>query len=122
MWSLGKNSSAIQREKSEVFIDFITKPWAQKTYALKNKQSFPVDKSAARIVASKVPGGESALAQYEKEAIKVTASASRTKAMVFRDPQRYESISDQLLDTIYDIATPENSTINIIKILREEAK
>ncbi len=122
VWSLGKNSSAIQREKSEVFIDFITKPWAQKTYALKNKQSFPVDKSAARIVASKVPGGESALAQYEKEAIKVTASASRTKAMVFRDPQRYESISDQLLDTIYDIATPENSTINIIKILREEAK
>lgn len=122
VWSLGKNSSPIQREKSEIFIDFITKPWAQKTYALKNKQSFPVDKSAARIVASKVPGGESALAQYEKEAIKVTAAASRTKAMVFRDPQRYESISDQLLDTIYDIETPENSTMNIIKTLKEEEK
>ena len=105
-----------------VFIDFITKPWAQKTYALRNKQSFPVDRNAAKIVASKIPGGESALAQYEKEAIKLTATASRTKAMVFRDPERYETISDHLLDTIYDIETPEEATKAIIKALKEEKK
>ena len=122
VWSLGRNSSPVQRQKSKVFIDFITKPWAQKTYALKNKQSFPVDKNAAKIVASKVAGGESALAQYEKQAMKITASASRTKAMVFRDPQRYENISDQLLDTIYDIESPQNATTNIINTLMEESK
>ena len=105
-----------------VFIDFITKPWAQKTYALRNKQSFPVDKNAAKIVASKMPGGEAALARYEKEAMKVTATAARTKAMVFRDPERYETISDHLLDTIYDIETPEEATKAIIKALKEEKK
>ena len=122
IWSLGKNSSQRQREKSMVFIDFITKPWAQKTYALRNKQSFPVDKNAAKIVASKMPGGEAALARYEKEAMKVTATAARTKAMVFRDPERYETISDHLLDTIYDIETPEEATKAIINALREEKK
>ena len=120
VWSLGKNSSPVQRSKAKVFIDFITKPWAQKTYALKNRQSFPVDKNAAMIVASKIPGGEAALAQYEKEVMTITASASRTKAMVFRDPQNYDKISEQLLDTIYEIETPENAAINIINSLMEE--
>lgn len=72
------------------------------------------------IVASKIPGGEAALAQYEKEVMTITASASRTKAMVFRDPQNYDKISEQLLDTIYEIETPENAAINIINSLMEE--
>ncbi|WP_038547462.1 extracellular solute-binding protein [Synechococcus sp. KORDI-100] len=120
VWSLGRNSSSGQREKALTFIDFITKPWAQKTYALRNKTSFPVDKNAARIVASKIPGGLSALSQYEEQAIKVSAAASRTKAMVFRDPERYDTISDHLLDTIYDIETPEEASQNILTALQEE--
>tara|TARA_B100002051_G_scaffold123050_1_gene117204 strand:+ start:758 stop:2014 length:1257 start_codon:yes stop_codon:yes gene_type:complete len=120
VWALGRNSSKLQREKALIFIDFITKPWAQKTYALRNKKSFPVDKNAAKIVASKIPGGNAALAQYEKEAMKVTAAASRTKAMVLRDPERYETISEHLLDTIYDIETPEEATTNILQALKEK--
>ena len=120
VWSLGKNSSRMQREKTLVFIDFITKPWAQKTYSLRNRQSFPVDKNAAKIVASKIPGGEAALAQYEQQAVQVTAAASRTKAMVFRDPERYETISEHLLDTIYDIETPIEATESILTALKED--
>ena len=80
------------------------------------------ESAGLKIVASKMPGGEAALARYEEEAMKVTASAARTKAMVFRDPERYETISDHLLDTIYDIETPEEATEAIINALREEKK
>ena len=43
----------------------------------------------------------------------------RAKARIFRDPESYESISDALLDTIYDIRTPEESTEQIFQDLRE---
>ena len=57
VWSLGRNSSPKQREKALVMIDFITKPWAQKTYALAGRNSLPVNRKAAKIVAAKIPGG-----------------------------------------------------------------
>ena len=41
------------------------------------------------------------------------------KARIFRDPVRYETISDALLDTIYDIRTPEQGTDQILEGLRE---
>ena len=55
VWSLGRNSSPKQREKALVMIDFITKPWAQKTYALAGRNSLPVNRKAAKIVAAKIP-------------------------------------------------------------------
>ena len=46
-------------------------------------------------------------------------SPVRAKARIFRDPESYEWISDALLDTIYDIRTPEESTEQIFQDLRE---
>ena len=43
----------------------------------------------------------------------------RAKARIFRDPESYEAISDALLDTIYDIRTPEESTEQIFQDMRE---
>ena len=43
----------------------------------------------------------------------------RAKARIFRDPESYESISDALLDTIYDIRTPEESTEQIFQDMRK---
>ena len=43
----------------------------------------------------------------------------RAKARIFRDPESYDTISDALLDTIYDIRTPEESTEQIFQDLRE---
>ena len=120
VWSLGRNSSGRQREKSLVMIDFITKPWAQKTYALAGKNSLPVNQKAAKIVASKIPGGTSALVMYAQESIKEKAAKGQSKARVFRDPARYQEISDALMDTIYDIRSPEESTKDIINSLRGE--
>ena len=40
--------------------------------------------------------------------------------MVFRDPERYDTISDHLLDTIYDIETPEEASQNILTALQED--
>ena len=120
VWSLGRNSSRTQREKALVMIDFITKPWAQKTYALAGKNSLPVNQKAAKIVASKIPGGTSALVMYAQESINEKATKGQSKARVFRDPARYQEISDALMDTIYDIRSPEESSKDIINSLRGE--
>ena len=120
VWSLGRNSSRTQREKALVMIDFITKPWAQKTYALAGRNSLPVNRKAAKIVASKIPGGTTALVMYAQESIKEKAAKGQSKARVFRDPARYQEISDALMDTIYDVRSPEESTKDIINSLRGE--
>ncbi|AII48150.1 sugar ABC transporter substrate-binding protein [Synechococcus sp. KORDI-52] len=119
VWSLGRNSSPKQRQKALVMIDFITKPWAQKTYALAGRSSLPVNRKAAKIVAAKIPGGAEALAMYGEQSMKGKASQGRSKARVFRDPERYEAISNALLDTIYDVSSPEQSSQKILKSLRE---
>ena len=119
VWSLGHNSSRRQREKALVMIDFITKPWAQKTYALAGRNSLPVNRQAAKIVASKIPGGTEALLMYAQQSLKENAAKGQSKARVFRDPERYEAISEALLDTIYDVRSPEESSEYILKNLRE---
>ena len=119
VWSLGRNSSPTQREKALVMIDFITKPWAQKTYALAGRNSLPVNRKAAKIVAAKIPGGTEALVMYAQQSLKANAAKGQSKARVFRDPERYETISDALLDTIYDVSSPEESSQKILKSLRE---
>ena len=43
----------------------------------------------------------------------------RAKARIFRDPESYDTISDALLDTIYDIRTPEESTEQIFQDMRK---
>lgn len=121
VWSLGRNSSPKQREKALVMIDFITKPWAQKTYALAGRHSLPVNRKAAKIVASKILGGSEALATYAEQSLKEKAAKGQSKARVFRDPERYDTISDALLNTIYDISSPRESTQKILKSLRESS-
>ena len=119
VWSLGRNSSPKQREKALVMIDFITKPWAQKTYALARRNSLPVNRKAAKIVAAKIPGGTEALVTYAEQSLKENAAKGQSKARVFRDPERYETISNALLDTIYDVSSPEKASQTILKNLRE---
>ena len=118
VWALGRNSSSLQRRKALVMVDFVTKPWAQKTYSLATNSAMPVSQKAATVVASKIPGGNEALRNY--------VSAERpqdkmcVKARIFRDPVRYELIPDALLDTIYDIQTPEQGAEQILQGLREK--
>ena len=119
VWSLGRNSSPKQREKALVMIDFITKPWAQKTYALAGRNSLPVNRKVAKIVAAKIPGGTEALVTYAEQSLKENAAKGQSKARVFRDPERYETISNALLDTIYDVSSPEKASQTILKSLRE---
>ena len=95
-------------------IDFITKPWAQKTYALAGSNSLPVNRKAA-----KIPGGAEALVTYAEQSLKENAAKGQSKARVFRDPERYETISNAMLDTIYDVSSPEKASQTILKGLRE---
>ena len=118
VWALGRNSSPMQRRKALVMLDFVTKPWAQKTYSLATNSAMPVSQKAATVVASKIPGGNEALRNYlsaERPLIKM-----RVKARIFRDPIRYDTISAALLDTIYDIQTPEQGAEQILQGLREK--
>ena len=118
VWALGRNSSPLQRRKAQVMLEFITKPWAQKTYALASSSAMPVSQKAAAIVASKIPGGSEALRNYVQKAEQPSRQI-RVKARIFRDPVRHETISDALLDTIYDIRSPEQGTEQILEGLRE---
>jgi len=122
VWSLGRNSSPQQRIKAQVMLEFISKPWAQKTYALDSLTSMPVNRKAAAIVASKIPGGTEALKNYASLVNTDKATRGQKKARVFRDPVSYELISDALLDTIYDTRTPEEAAADILSSLRESAK
>ena len=79
-----------------------------------------MNQKAAKIVASKIPGGTAALVMYAQESIKEKAAKGQSKARVFRDPARYQEISDALMDTIYDIRSPEESANDIINSLRGE--
>jgi len=118
VWALGLNSSPLQRRKALLMVDFVTKPWAQKTYSLTTKNSMPVSQKAATVVASKIPGGNEALRNYVSA--EGPMDKMRVKARIFRDPVRYEIISDALLDTIYDIHTPEQGAEQILQGLREK--
>ena len=118
VWALGLNSSPLQRRKALLMVDFVTKPWAQKTYSLTTKNSMPVSQKAATVVASKIPGGNEALRNYVSA--EGLIDKMRVKARIFRDPVRYEIISDALLDTIYDIHTPEQGAEQILQGLREK--
>ena len=118
VWALGRNSSPLQRRKALLMVDFVTKPWAQKTYSLTTKNSMPVSQKAATVVASKIPGGNEALRNYVSA--EGLIDKMRVKARIFRDPVRYEIISDALLDTIYDIQTPEQGAEQILQGLREK--
>lgn len=120
VWSLGLNSSKAQREKTLGLMDFITKPWAQKTYVMENRNSFPVNKNAAKIVASKIVGGEQALAQFELRNGSDELRRNFTNSVVFRDPARYKVITTALQRTIYDIKTPEETTDLIIETMMEK--
>ena len=122
VWSLGRNSSSQQRQKALVMLEFIIKPWAQKTYALESLTSMPVNRKAAAIVASKIPGGTETLKNYAALVNTDKASRGQKKARVFRDPVSYDLISDALLDTIYDTRTPEQATDDILSSLRESTK
>ena len=118
VWALGRNSSPLQRRKALVMLDFITKPWAQKTYSLATKRAMPVSQMAAKVVASKIPGGNEALLNYFSG--EHSASKMRVKARIFRDPVRYDTISDALLNTIYDIQSPEQGAEQILQGLKEK--
>ncbi len=118
VWVLGRNSSQLQRRKALVMLKFITKPWAQKTYALMSASSMPVSQKAAAIVASKIPGGSEALNNYIQNDEQPTGKV-RVKARIFRDQMSYDTISDALLDTIYDVRTPKESTEQILQDLKE---
>ncbi len=118
VWALGRNSSRLQRSKALVMLDFVTKPWAQKTYSLATNNAMPVSQKAATVVASKIPGGNEALRNYLSA--ERPLRKRRVKARFFRDSVRYETISDALLDTIYDIQTPEQGAEQILQGLREK--
>mgnify|MGYP006872227298 FL=1 len=100
-------------------IESISKPWAQKTYALAGRNSVPVNRKAAKCVAAKSPGGTEALVMYAQQSLKENAAKGQSKARVFRDPERYQAISEALLDTIYDVSSPEESSQQILKSLLE---
>ena len=78
----------------------------------------PVSQKAAAIVASKIPGGSEALRNYANSERQPLGQV-RVKARIFRDPIRYDAISNALLETIYDVRTPEQGAAQILQGLQD---
>ena len=122
VWSLGRNSSKTQRNKSITMIDFITKPWAQKTYALMSRNAMPANRQAATIVAEKIAGNTQTSLEYLLRSINPEAAGGQARARIFRHPDQYEIISDALLETVYDVQDPKQAADKILNNLRERSR
>ena len=122
VWSLGRNSSKTQRNKSLTLIDFITKPWAQKTYALMSRNAMPANRQAATIVAEKFAEGTQTSIDYLLRSINPEAAGGQARARIFRNPDQYEIISDALLETVYDVQDPQDASDKILNSLREKSR
>ena len=69
VWGLGRNSSQRQRASSEELMQFIVQPWAQKTWSLRYRTSYPVNPLAAAIVNSQIPGTDDLYLMKSKQGI-----------------------------------------------------
>ena len=59
---------------------------------------------------------------YANETLKANAAKGQARARVFRDPEKFKTILDTLLNTVYDIRSSEESTQEILKSLRKSSK
>ena len=103
-------------------IDFITKPWAQKTYALMSRNAMPANRQAATIVAEKIAGNTQTSLEYLLRSINPEAAGGQARARIFRHPDQYEIISDALLETVYDVQDPNQAADKILNNLSERSR
>ena len=110
VWSLGKNSSKRQREKSAKLLNFIMQPWAQKTYAFKYKTNYPVNPAAAMIIGKQLPFG---FANYNEAENARVSRGDAIVAAIHSEPSLEDDIQSTMNELIFEGLSPEKAATQL---------
>lgn len=110
VWGLGLNSSQQQRQKSLKLMQFIVLPWAQKTWALRYRTSYPVNPAAAQIVNREIPGTRDLYLSTDQEDVRM---GDEIRAALNQDPKLEQAMQFTLNDVIFGTETPSNAAATL---------
>lgn len=110
VWGLGRNSSHQQRLKSKELMQFIVLPWAQKTWALRYRTSYPVNPAAAQIINREIPGTQDLYLSTNQEDVRI---GDEIRAALNQDPKREQAMQFTLNDVIFGTETPSQAAAKL---------
>ena len=116
VWGLGRNSSQRQRASSEELMQFIVQPWAQKTWSLRYRTSYPVNPVAAAIVNSQIPGTDELYLMKSREGILI---GDEIMASLDANPELNEGLQDIINDVIFGTESPAQAAGKIHQLLMQ---
>jgi len=116
VWGLGRNSSQRQRASSEELMQFIVQPWAQKTWSLRYRTSYPVNPVAAAIVNSQIPGTDELYLMKSREGIMI---GDEIMASLDANPELNEGLQDIINDVIFGTESPAQAAGKIHQLLKQ---
>lgn len=116
VWGLGRNSSQRQRASSEELMQFIVQPWAQKTWSLRYRTSYPVNPVAAAIVNSQIPGTDDLYLMKSREGILI---GDEIMASLDANPKLNEGLQDIINDVIFGTESPAQAAGKIHQLLKQ---
>lgn len=116
VWGLGRNSSQRQRASSEELMQFIVQPWAQKTWSLRYRTSYPVNPVAAAIVNSQIPGTDELYLMKSREGILI---GDEIMASLDANPELNEGLQDIINDVIFGTESPAQAAGKIHQLLKQ---
>ena len=116
VWGLGRNSSQRQRASSEELMQFIVQPWAQKTWSLRYRTSYPVNPVAAAIVNSQIPGTDDLYLMKSREGILI---GDEIMASLDANPELNEGLQDIINDVIFGTESPAQAAGKIHQLLMQ---
>jgi len=110
VWGLGRNSSHQQRLKSEELMQFIVLPWAQKTWALRYRTSYPVNPAAAQIINREIPGTQDLYLSTDQEDVRI---GDEIRAALNQDPKLEQAMQSTLNHVIFGTETPSQAAATL---------
>ena len=116
VWGLGRNSSQRQRASSEELMQFIVQPWAQKTWSLRYRTSYPVNPVAAAIVNSQIPGTDDLYLSKSKAGILI---GDEIMASLDANPHLSAYLQDVINDVIFGTESPAQAAGKIHNLLKQ---
>ena len=114
VWGLGRNSSRQQRRSSEELMEFIVQPWAQKTWTLRYRTTYPVNPAAASIVDHQIPGVEDLYLTTAKQGILV---GDEIVAALDADAALTNAFQEVLNDVIFGTEPPAKAAAKLHTLL-----
>ena len=110
VWGLGRNSSRQQRQKSLELMQFIVLPWAQKTWALRYRTSYPVNPAAAQIINREIPGFQDLYLSTDQEDVRI---GDEIRAALNQNPKLEQVMQFTLNNVIFGTETPSQAAATL---------